>query len=148
VGAARASEVSFLVEPRLITEADIPWLYYLCKKKYAHKFDAIGTENWLRNTVFKQAMIFHPARMPNAFCISLLSLTPWLPSEIECNIVFICADDGAHWEAMHLLRDSIEWSRMRNVKSWKVSSDTEIDLRMMALRLGATEQMPRWCLRL
>jgi hypothetical protein len=97
--------------------------------------------------VLKQPVMFNPQRMPNAFCISMLSLVPWLPGEVECNIVFICAEDGCIWEAMKLLRSSIEWAKQRRANVWRLSSDTEVELAAMAYRLGATAISPRYVLR-
>jgi hypothetical protein len=130
-----------------MTEADIPWLVDLCKRRYSSKYDAVTSEGWFRNIVLKQPVIFYPARMPNAFCISMLSLVPWLPAEVECNVIFICADEGALWEGMKLLRASINWARERKCTIWRLSSDTDADLSAMAFRLGAKEIAPRYCVR-
>jgi hypothetical protein len=88
--------------------------------------------------------MFHPVRTPNAFCISMLSCLPWLPSEFETHVVFLCTDDGAMWEGVRLLRASIEWARKRKCVRWRVSSDTQYDLEMMARRVGAEEISPRY----
>lgn len=147
MAASAAASSNVLVEPWLLTENDIPWLTDLCKRRYSHKYDSVTTEGWFRNIVLKQPVIFYPARMPNAFCISMLSLVPWLPSEVECNVVFVCAEDGALWEAMKLLRSSIEWARTRKSTVWRLSSDTDYDLSAMAFRLGAKEISPRYVVR-
>jgi hypothetical protein len=147
VDAQRAASSDILVEPWLLTENDIPWLVDLCKRRYSNKYDPVTTEGWFRNIVLKSPVIFNPSRMPNAFCISMLSLVPWLPSEIECSVIFICAEHGAHWEGMKLLRSSIEWARTRKSTVWKLQSDTDYDLSGMAKRLGATEIAPRYVVR-
>jgi hypothetical protein len=72
---------------------------------------------------------------------------PWLPSEPECIVLFVCADDGAGWEALRLLRDSIAWARGRKCAVWRLSSDTDAELVMLARRLGITEISPRYCIR-
>ena len=138
---------SLLVEPRLMTEEDLPWVYTLCKKKYPYDYDWVTCEGWYRNIMLKQPMVYLPVRMPNAFCIAMMSILPWFPSDLECNVVFIVADDGCMWEAMKCLRASIEWGRRRKAKLWRLSSDTDYDLRGMALRLGAKEISPRYELR-
>lgn len=147
MGAAPETGSRVLVEPWLLTEEDIPWLFQLGRKKYSAKYDAVTTEGWFRNIVLKQPVMFHPVRMPNAFCISMLSIMPWLPAEAECNVVFICCDDGCMWEGMKLLRASIAWGKLRRCAIWRLSSDTDYDLQGMATRLGAKEISPRFCLR-
>ena len=135
-----------LLDPWMLTENDLPWLIFLCKKKYDLRFYSVTTEGWFRNIVLKSPLMFYPIRLVNSFMISMLSCNPWTPSEFECNVVFVCADDGAMWEAVKLLRASIEWARLRKCKRWRLSSDTDFDLAPMARRLGATEVAPRFTL--
>ena len=147
VGVSGASDLSVLVEPWLLTENDIPWLYDICRRRYSHDYDSISTELWFRNIVLKNPLLFLPQRMPYSFCISQLSVLPWLPSDFNCNIAFICAEEGCGWEALKLLRASINWARQRQCKTWAVASDTPVDLKQMALRLDATEIHPRYVIR-
>lgn len=143
-----ASDLSLLVsEPRLLTENDIPWLYDICRRRYSSKYDPIATELWFRNTVLKQPMFFCPQRTDRAFCISQLSAQYWLPTEYNCNIAFIAAEEGAGWEALKLLRCSIEWANKRKCTTWAVASDTPVDLKALALRVGAEEIYPRYVIR-
>jgi len=137
-----------LLDPWLLTENDLPWLIFLCKKKYSSRYDQATTEGWFRNIVLKSPLMFRAVRTKNAFAISMISVVPWLPSEFECNVVFIAADDDALWEAMKLLRDSIEWARLRKCVRWRLTSDTENDLCGIARRLGAKEISPRFTLEL
>lgn len=147
MAAHAASSSDILVEPWVCTEADIPWLIDLGKRRYGAGFDYVTTEGWFRNQVLKQPVLFYPARMPNAFAISMLSLKPWLPSHIECHVVFVCAEEGALWEAMKLMRASIDWARARRCNIWWLTSDTDYDLYPMAKRLGASEISPRFVVR-
>lgn len=140
------SHVSILVGIRLLTEDDIPWMYDLTTRKYP-QYDAVTTEGWFRNQVLKTPLLFLPQRTDNAFCITMLTFTPWIATP-ECTVVFICADDDAHWEAMKLMRSSIEWARKRKCNYWRVSSDTDNDLTMFARRLGVNEISPRFSLKL
>ena len=135
-------------DPTLLSENDIQWLHYLCKKKYKIEYDRKTTENWFINTVLKSPLMFHPVRLANSFTISMLSCVPWLPNDFECHIVLCCADDGAMWEAVKLLRDSIRWGRYRKCKVWKLTSDTDNDFANIARRLGVTEISPRFSLEL
>lgn len=137
-----------LLDPWLLTENDIQWLIFLGKKRYGNNWDDATTENWFRNIVLKSPLMFHGVRTANAFCISMISVVPWMPADFEVNVVFICADDGYMWEAFKLLRDSIAWGRKRKCVRWKLSSDTDIDIAPMAYRLGATSLTPRYNLEL
>jgi hypothetical protein len=131
----------------MVTDNDISWIYNLSVKKYP-KFDAVTTEGWFRNIVLKQPLLFLAQRTHNAYCVSMLSVTPWMPADFECNVVFICADDNCEWEAVKLMRASIAWARNRKCRLWRVSSDTETDLAVFAKRLGAQEISPRFTIRL
>lgn len=141
-------EEAVLLEPWLLSETDLPWLISLGKKRYGGDYDYVTVEGWFRNLVLKNPMMFHPIRLANSFMIGMLSCVPWLPSEFECSVVFICADDGAMWEAMKLMRASIEWAKLRKCKRWRFTSDTEYDLAPFARRLGVTEISPRFTLNL
>lgn len=131
-----------------MTANDLPWLSDLCKRRYDSSYCSVDTEAWFLNRVLAGPMMFFPARTTDAFCVSMLSAVPWIANSLECNVVFICAEEGAMWQAMRLLRASIDWARLRKCTLWRVSSDTGYDLRPLALRLGATEPKPRWELRL
>lgn len=96
----------------------------------------------------KGPLAFWPVRTDDAFLIAMISSVPWLPAEWECNIPMVCADDGAAWQAMALLRESVEWAKRRRCATWRVVSETDFDLGPMAVRLGATEISPRYVLRL
>jgi hypothetical protein len=93
-------------------------------------------------------MIFYAARTDNAFIIALLSVCPWFPSDFECNIIFIAAEDGAMWETIRLLRCSIAWARARRCCFWRLAGDTEYDMKAIARRLGAKEIAARYILKL
>lgn len=131
-----------------MTEADLPWLHYLCIKRYSDRFDEQSTDGWFRNIVLKTPLLFYPARTDNAFAISLMSVVPWLPNEFEVNVVLLCADEGYMWDALRLLRDSIAWAKRRKCTYWRFCSDTEYDFAPIARRLGAEEIAPRFMMRL
>ena len=141
--------MAVLVEPRLLAESDVPWLGQLFRKRYVgHPFDPVTTEGWFRNRVLKEPMLFLAQRMDNAFCISMLSVTPWIPADYETSVLVICAEEDAAWESIKLLRSSIEWARRRRCKTWRLSSDTGNDVSLLAKRLGATELSPRYIMSL
>jgi hypothetical protein len=135
-------------DPWLLSETDLQWLEYLFRKKYSSQYDHGTTRNWYVNTVLKSPLMFYPIRLDNSFAISMLSCVPWLPNDFECHVVACCADDGAMWEVIRLLRDSIRWARYRKCKVWRLSSDTENDLANIARRMGVTEISPRFSMRL
>lgn len=132
---------------RNLTENDLPWLTYLCKRRYSNRYDSSATENWFRNIVLKSPLTFHYTRTDNAFQISMLSLMPWLPAEPECSVIFACAEEGYGWDVIRLMRDSIEWARRRRCTVWRLSSDTEVDFVALAKRLGCDEISPRYIMR-
>lgn len=108
----------------------------------------MASEAWFRNIVLKGPLMFGAFRTDDAFLICMLSVLPWLPGETECNICFACADDGAMWQLMTLLRFSIDWAKKRKCTIWRLTSDTTYDLGPLALRLGAKEITPRYALNL
>lgn len=119
----------------------------LGNRRYSNQFDRIATEGWFRNLVLKGPLMFLPVRTDHAFLIAMLSTTPWRPSTPECNVAMICADYGCMWEAVALLRYSIEWAKKRKCWLWRLSSETEFDMEPIARKLGATEPDNRWILR-
>ena len=133
-----------LLDPWLLSENDLPWLKNLFGKKYDKGFDALTTEAWFRNVVLKNPMMFYPVRLANSFMIGMLSTLPWLPSQFDFNVIALCADDGAMWETMKLLRSSVAWARTRGCKHWLLASDTTFDLKPMAERLAAKQIWPRY----
>jgi hypothetical protein len=138
-----------LLDPWVMSEADLKWLNYLFAKKYPPpQYDPITTEAWFRNVVLKAPLMFHPCRLANSFAISMMTCVPWLPAEFEVHVICVCADDGYMWEAIRLMRASIAWARQRKCKRWRLSSDTDFELGGMAKRLGATEITPRYMLEL
>lgn len=137
------------MKPRLLTEADLPWLSELFARRYAtYAYDPVTAEGWFRNRVLKEPMLFLPQRTDDAFCISMLSVTPWMPAEYETNVVVICAEDNVIWQSLKLLRASVEWAKLRRCKTWRISSDTSNDVVLLAQRLGAEEISPRYVMRL
>ena len=134
--------------PRLITDQDIPWMIELGNRRYSNHYDHMATEMWVRGIVLKSPMMFWPCRTDNAFCIAMISTTPWNPSTPEANVVLVCAEEGHMWEAVMLLRASIEWAKRRKCSLWRLSSETDFDLAPIALKLGAKEPNVRWVLRL
>jgi hypothetical protein len=135
-------------KPRLILELDVPWMVDLGNRRYGNQYDRFGTEMWFRNIVLRGPMMFWPARTDNAFCVAMISTTPWRPEAAECNVVLVCAEDGHMWEAIALLRASLAWAKRRKCSLWRLSSETDFDLASIAAKLGATEANVRYVKRL
>jgi hypothetical protein len=129
---------------RLLVEDDLPWLHSLFTKRYPERYDAATTERWFRNVVVKDAMHMYAARTDAAFIVAMQVIMPWLPGDPEVNVVAICADDGAGWQVVKLLRDSIDWARKRNATIWRFASDTEYNVWPLAERVGARRVCPRY----
>ena len=146
--ALRGDVVDRAVEPRLLTEADIPWMLDLGRRRYSNRFNPMATEGWFRNIVLRAPLVFLPVRLDGAFLIAALNIIPWVPGELEANVVLVVADDGAMWQALELLRFSIDWAKTRRATEWRLTSETEVELGPFAKRLGAKELSPRYCLRL
>jgi hypothetical protein len=117
-------------------------------RRYPGRYDRLGTEMWVRNIVLKGPMMFLPLRTADAFLIGMISTTPWMPQAPEANVVLVCAEEGHMWDAIMLLRASIEWAKRRKCALWRLSSETDFDLAPIALKLGATEANVRYVLRL
>lgn len=120
----------------------------LGRRRYSGAYDHLGTEMWFRNIVLKGPMMFLPIKTDNAFLIAMISTTPWKPAAPECNVTLVCAEEGHMWDAVVLLRASIEWAKRRKCSLWRLSSETDFDLEPIALKLGAREAHVRYVLRL
>lgn len=116
-------------------------------RRYGNQYDRLATEGWVRNIVLKGPMMFLAVRTDDAFLIAMLSTTPWTPSTPECNVALVAADEGCMWQAVKLLRFSIDWAKKRKCSLWRLSSETHYDLGPIAHKLGATEPNTRWVLR-
>jgi hypothetical protein len=139
---ARSFDVPVLL--RRIEERDRPWLVDLCKRRYSHIYDAGTADAWLTNIALKNPIQYYPTRTANAFQVTNLTTTPWAPSRFKADIVLICADKDKIWEALSLLRDSIQWARDRRACEWRFETETEFDLKILMQKLGATELTPRY----
>jgi hypothetical protein len=128
---------------RLITPEDQPWAHYLIKKRYGEKYTYVEAEGWAINTVLKNSIAFFAPRTDNALLIAHFHAWPWTANEFCVDVMFICADDGAMWEAMELIRASIDWAKSRKAARWRISSETDYDITPLARRVGATKIAPR-----
>jgi len=125
-------------------EQDIPWALDLGRRRYGERFDVIATEGWFRNLVLKGPMVFLPIRTADAFLVAMVTVLPWFPADWECNVILICAEEGALWQACALARVSIDWARKRRCVEWRISSETEFSVQPIARRVGAEELTSRY----
>jgi hypothetical protein len=120
----------------------------LAARRYPQNFDIRSAEGWVRNIVMRQPMVFLPIRTDDAFLIALVACIPWKPADMECNVALVCAEDGHMWEALALIRESIEWAKQRGCAKWHISSETGYDFAPIAKRVGAGVCEPRYEVRL
>ena len=133
---------------RIVQETDVPWMLALAKRRYSNRWDFEAAEMWFESVVLRQPLVFYPIRSDNSFVVTLISIIPWMPAEWEANVVWCCADDGAMWEALALLRESLAWAKRRKCVEWRFRSETDFDTGPMARRLGAHELPTNYAVRL
>lgn len=119
---------------REITPADIPWVVSLGTQRY-RDYDAGGGLEALA-----QAMRLSTAiawRSEHGFLVGNIVRTLWAPKVPVLHILAFCVEEGHHWDAVELLRDSIRWARERGCAKWFFNSDTEHRVGPLARRIGA-----------
>jgi hypothetical protein len=131
---------------RRLEERDRPWLVDLCKRRYPPYYDAVTADHWLRHVVLTNPIQYYATRTANAFQITNLTTTAWAPTIFKADIVFICCDHDKMWEAIPLLRDSIQWAKDRYAVAWRFETETDYDLAPIMKRLGVGTRTPRYIL--
>lgn len=120
---------------RACTVNDLPWILSLAHRRYTRKPDPGTTLAWLAR-VF-EAPDGLAIRTEQAFLAAVLHIPPWWPDDRECHIQALVAAPGYHWDAVRLLRASIEWARVKDCVRWYLSSETDYDFAALARRVGA-----------
>lgn len=121
---------------------DVPWLLSLAYKRYG-AFDP----GWVLLRLAEAMSRKHDwlvARSARAFVIANLFLPPWRECQPECNIVVLCAEPGAVWDAVRVARYSVEWAKEKGCLHWWLGSETSYDISPIAKRIGASQAMPRF----
>jgi hypothetical protein len=131
------------IELRRIGFDDVPWVLSLAFRKY-RAFDPGLTLTWLIGMIRAPSAL--ALRSDHAFLIVNVTTSAWWPDERECHVLFACAASGHHWELVRLLRQSISWSRGKGCVRWWFSSETDIDIEVLALRVGAQPRVMRYCI--
>lgn len=128
---------------RVIALDDIPWVLSLAYKRY-RPFDPGTTLTWLVNIVRRPDAL--AIRTEHAFLIANIVTGIWQPDERECHVIFCCAAERHHWEAVRLIKQSVTWARGCGCQKWWFSSETPHDIAPLALRVGAKPSVMRYCL--
>jgi hypothetical protein len=132
---------------RDMTVADLPWLNKVCIARYPKRFDAHTTSAWFKNLVLSNPLQFLAIRSDHAFVVAHLEAMPWTAFELEVSVMFTCCEEGVRsgvWEALNLLKQSMEWGRQRKAVRWHLWSDTSFDLGPFAQRLGCEQASSRY----
>lgn len=79
-------------------------------------------------------------RNDQAFLVANHVAPPWYPKRRECHVMALCAREGAHWQALKLLRESVEWARLQGCVRWRFYSETDHDVGVLCRRLGADQE--------
>ena len=117
----------------------------LAHERY-RSFDPGRTLAWLAGMLQNpNALVIRTA---SAFAIATVLTPAWHPKEPECHVLFLCAAEGKHWQAVTLVRETVRWARERGCLKWWFSSETEHDIEMLARRVGAEPAVMRYCLNL
>jgi hypothetical protein len=130
-----------IVKSRDLNINDLPWGLSLAWERYA-PFDPGAASQFYINVLKSQATF--KVRTDHAFLIAMITTIPWKPTEKECNILILCAEEGYHWEAVHLMRRSISWSEENGCARWWFASDTEHKVDALCRRVGAMTAHPRY----
>jgi len=109
-------------------------------------FNPVHAEWWLREEVFKNSQ-YLPIRTQNAFLIAYINPTPWQMAELECHVLVLVSDEDCIWEAVRLLRYSIEYAKACGCSFWRYSWDYG-DAGTLVRRVGAREDVPRYIINL
>jgi hypothetical protein len=128
-------------EIRALTVDDVPWLMSLAYKRYGPYEPGKILVYLLETLRNRDALCLRTGR---AFMIAGLIMPIWRTENPECNIIALCAEEGAHWEAVKLLRRSVDWARERQCRKWWFGSETKHDISALAKRVGGTECRPRY----
>lgn len=119
-----------------MTKDDLPWLYDLCVRRYGPEYDPYTASSWFLNTVLTAPQQWLAIRTDRAFTIAHVTIQPFRANVTEVQQIFTCAEEGAMWEAVHLLRVSRGWAKAKGAKRWCLWSETSFDLEPLARRLG------------
>lgn len=129
---------------RVCTAADLPWVMSLAYRRYG-PYDPGKVLRFLVSAIDDPKGLL--LRSDEAFLIAS-AYEPMWSNTPECNVLFLCAEEGAHWQTISLLQTSIDWARAKACCKWWLGSETESDIGALAKRVGAEPTWPRYKLEL
>jgi hypothetical protein len=121
----------------------MPWLVSVFERRLPD-YDSVNGEAWLKENVLRNPTFYLGIRTRNAWLVSGLDCNMWKPDEWYCNTLGGCADFGAVWEMVPLVRASMEWAKKRGAVRWNWQSDTPFDIGPLMRRVGAKPLTPRY----
>lgn len=128
---------------RKVTVDDLPWMLTLAHERYG-AFDPGGALTFLLQALNSPVTLMLCAPKCDAFLIAAHVTPPWYPDRRECHVMVLCAKPGAHWQAIKLLRGSLEWARLHNCVRWRFHSEREQDVGALCRYVGAHADSPRY----
>jgi hypothetical protein len=118
------------------------------QRRFNNNMDGMVCAAMVRSHVLSNPMQYLCVRTTGGFLIAVLTYEWWRPQDPICNVIVVCAEDGKGWDALALLRLSIEWARERKATVWRYESDTMFDIGPLMRRLGIEKTTPRYKLNL
>lgn len=125
---------------RAVVVDDIPWGLSLVHRRYG-EFDPGGGLIAIGQAMKSQNAL--AIRSDHGFLVANIVAPGWWPKRRTCQILWLCVEEGYHWEAVKLLRASICWAKERGCTRWWVDSDTKHEVGALAERVGA-RGVPRY----
>lgn len=130
-----------MIETWPITSTDIPWMLDLAVRRYP-EFDQASTVAWMK-TMLAMPSFICAIRSADAFVVGNVDAKVWQPWKIDCHLIFLCAEEGAHWQAQTLLRSLLDWAITGKAGRLFLASDTYVDIEIMARRLRRQVRIDR-----
>lgn len=121
---------------RPITADDVPWGMSLAHRRY-EEFDPGGALIAIGQAIRSPGAL--AVRSDHGFLVAHVVASGWFPKKREAHVLWLCVEEGHHWEAVRLLRASICWAQEQNCTRWWFMADTEHDVEALAERVGARE---------
>jgi len=128
-------------EVRRVAVDDLPWAMSLGYRRYG-AYDPGKTLLYLAEVLSAPQALF--IRTDDAFLLAAIITPVWRSDGPECNVLALCSEPGAHWQAIRLLRRSVGWAKERGCRSWWFASETHYDISALAKRVGAVVAHPRY----
>ena len=126
---------------REATADDVPWIMSLGYSRYG-PYDPGPVLSHIIHLIRSDHALF--IRNDRAFAIGTLFVPPWRLTPPECNVLMLCSEPGAVWDAVRCLRRVVSWAKDKGcIKCW-FGSETEYDISAVAKRVGGVQEQPRF----